>query len=96
MQNCRKLGYIFRYVQHGSASEPSSFLAVARRRSPTPRSSVTRVGAPKEVGMDAKKKQAESEELYEKQQDVPEFEVPEEMEAWGLDDLSDLVPTTFD
>lgn len=46
--------------------------------------------------MDAKKKQVEDEELYEKQQDVPEFEVPEEMEAWGLDDLSDLVPTTFD
>ena len=46
--------------------------------------------------MDAKKKQAESEELYEKQQESPEFEIPEEMEAWGLDDMSDLVPTTFD
>ena len=46
--------------------------------------------------MDAKKKQVESEELYEPRQDEPEFEVPEEMEAWGLDDLSDLVPTTFD
>ena len=46
--------------------------------------------------MDAKKKQDESEEPKEKQQELPEFEVPEEMEAWGLDDLSDLVPTTFD
>lgn len=47
--------------------------------------------------MDAKeKKQAESEELKKKQQELPEFEIPEEMEAWGLDDMSDLVPTTFD
>ena len=46
--------------------------------------------------MDAKKKQVESEELHEKQQAPPEFEVPEEVEAWALDDLSDLVPTTFD
>jgi len=46
--------------------------------------------------MDAKKKQVEGEELYERPQEEPEFDVPEEMEAWGLDDLSDLVPTTFD
>ena len=46
--------------------------------------------------MDAKKKQVESEEPKEKQQELPDIEVPEEMEAWGLDDLSDLVPTTFD
>lgn len=46
--------------------------------------------------MDAKKKQVESEEPNEKQQELPELEIPEEMEAWGLDDLSDLVPTTFD
>lgn len=46
--------------------------------------------------MDAKKKQSESEEPTESQQELPEFEVPEEMEAWGLEDLSDLVPTTFD
>ncbi len=46
--------------------------------------------------MDAKKKQDEGEELHEKQSELPELEVPEEMEAWGLDDMSDLVPTTFD
>ena len=46
--------------------------------------------------MDAKKKQIESEESKEEKQELPEFEIPEEMEAWGLDDLSDLVPTTFD
>ena len=46
--------------------------------------------------MDAKKKQAESEEFYQKPKDPPEFEVPEEVEAWALDDLSDLVPTALD
>ena len=47
--------------------------------------------------MDAKKKQqVESEESFDKPPEEPEFEVPEEMEAWGLEDLSDLVPTTFD
>jgi len=46
--------------------------------------------------VDAKKKQVEAEELYEKPRDPPEFEVPEEVEAWALDDLSDLVPTAFD
>jgi hypothetical protein len=46
--------------------------------------------------MDAKKKQVESEEIRAEQKDPPEFEVPEEMEAWALDDLSDLVPSTFD
>ncbi len=46
--------------------------------------------------MDAKKKQVESEELRKEQTEPPEFEVPEEMETWALDDLSDLVPTTFD
>ena len=46
--------------------------------------------------MDAKKKQVEDEERYEIPQEEPEFDVPEEMEAWGLDDLSDLVPTAFD
>ena len=46
--------------------------------------------------MDAKKKQVDDDELYEIPQEEPEFDVPEEMEAWGLDDLSDLVPTTFD
>ncbi len=46
--------------------------------------------------MDAKKKQVASEELREEQKDPPELEIPEEMESWALDDLSDLVPTTFD
>ena len=54
--------------------------------------------------MDAKKKQAEASEYRETQQetyreeriDPSEFEIPEEMESWALDDLSDLVPTTFD
>lgn len=46
--------------------------------------------------MDAKKKQADSEELYENSQDLPELEVPEEVETWALDDMSDLVPNTFD
>jgi len=46
--------------------------------------------------MDAKKKQTQSEELYERPKDPPEFDVPEEVEAWALDDLSDLVPTIFD
>ena len=57
-------------------------------------------GALKEVGMDAKKQQVESEgyrEKYREEQYEPaEFEVPEEMETWALDDLSDLVPTIFD
>ena len=46
--------------------------------------------------MDAKKKQVDSEEIREEQRDPTEFEIPEEMESWALDDLSDLVPTTFD
>ena len=54
--------------------------------------------------MDARKKQVDSEEHREhyrerfrdEQYDTSEFEVPEEMETWALDDLSDLVPTTFD
>jgi hypothetical protein len=50
--------------------------------------------------MDAKKNRVESEDYREnyreEQRDPPEFEVPEEMETWALDDLSDLVPTTFD
>lgn len=46
--------------------------------------------------MDAKKKQMASEEIPEEHKDPPEFEIPEEMESWALDDLSDLVPTTFD
>ena len=53
--------------------------------------------------MDAKKKRVEieddREEYREEQTDRMEFselEVPDEMETWGLDDLSDLVPTTFD
>ena len=65
-------------------------------------------GALKEVGMDAKKQQVESEESrqdhrqdyrqdYRDEQDESrEFEVPEEMESWALDDLSDLVPNIFD
>ena len=57
-------------------------------------------GALKEVGMDAKKQQVESEdyrEQYREEQYKPaEFEVLEEMETWDLDDLSDLVPTIFD
>ena len=57
-------------------------------------------GALKEVGMDAKKQQVESEdyrEQYREEQYEPaEFEVLEEMETWDLDDLSDLVPTIFD
>jgi hypothetical protein len=46
--------------------------------------------------MDVKKKQMVSEEFREEPEDPPEFEIPEEMESWALDDLSDLVPTTFD
>jgi len=54
--------------------------------------------------MDAKKKQAERQEYREDyrdeyrddRQDLSEFEVPEEMEAWALDDMSDLVPNIFD
>ena len=54
--------------------------------------------------MDARKKQVDSEEYREQyrerfrdeQYGSPEYEVPEEMETWALDDLSDLVPTTFD
>ncbi len=46
--------------------------------------------------MDATKKQVESEEIRQEYTDSPEFEVPEEMETWALDDLSDLVPTAFD
>ena len=57
-------------------------------------------GALKEVGMDAKKQQVESEdyreEYREEQYEPAEFEVLEEMETWDLDDLSDLVPTIFD
>jgi hypothetical protein len=57
-------------------------------------------GALKEVGMGAKKQQAQSEDYREKyreeQCEPAEFEVPEEMETWALDDLSDLVPTIFD
>jgi hypothetical protein len=53
--------------------------------------------------MDAKKKQVKSEEIREERgeehreerKEPPEFEIPEEMEAWALDDMSDLVPTTF-
>lgn len=58
--------------------------------------------------MDAKKKQMESEEhrepyreryrqqYGEERSGASEFDVPEEVETWALDDLSDLVPTTFD
>lgn len=54
--------------------------------------------------MDGKKKQAEHQEYrddyrdeYRDDQQYPsELEVPEEMEAWALDDMSDLVPTIFD
>lgn len=62
--------------------------------------------------MDAKKKHADREEIREdagqysgqyngqdygnKRYDSPEFEVPDEMETWALDDLSDLVPNIFD
>ena len=54
--------------------------------------------------MDAKKKQAQSDEYRETRQDnyrdermdASEFEIPDEMESWALDDLSDLVPSTFD
>ncbi len=56
-------------------------------------------GALKEVGMDAKKQQVESEESRhdnrDEQDESREFEVPEEMESWALDDLSDLVPNIF-
>ena len=45
--------------------------------------------------MDARKKQVESEKIREEQTESPEFEVPEEMETWALDDMSDLVPTSF-
>jgi hypothetical protein len=58
--------------------------------------------------MDAKKKRMESEEYREpygeryrrqygeERSEASEFDVPEEVETWALDDLSDLVPTTFD
>ncbi len=46
--------------------------------------------------MDATKKRMASEEVREEPEDPPEFEIPEEMDSWALDDLSDLVPTTFD
>jgi hypothetical protein len=58
--------------------------------------------------MDAKKKQMEGEEFRdsfrepsreryrEERSEASEFDVPEEVESWALDDLSDLVPTTFD
>jgi hypothetical protein len=54
--------------------------------------------------MDAKKKTADCEEVREdygqdygdKRYDASEFEVPDEMETWALDDLSDLVPNIFD
>ena len=58
--------------------------------------------------MDAKRKQADGDEYREmsrqtsgetnrdERSDPPEFEIPEEVESWALDDLSDLVPTTFD
>ena len=54
--------------------------------------------------MDAKKQQVESEDYSqnsrqddrEEQDESREFEVPEEMESWALDDLSDLVPNVFD
>jgi len=58
--------------------------------------------------MDAKKKHVDSEEIREgngrshaddyseERYDAQEFEVPDEMETWALDDLSDLVPNIFD
>ena len=50
--------------------------------------------------MDAKKKQAEIEEVREPpredRMEPDEFDIPDEVETWALDDLSDLVPTTFD
>jgi hypothetical protein len=58
--------------------------------------------------MDAKKKHVDSEEIREgygqshandyreERYDTQEFEVPDEMETWALDDLSDLVPNIFD
>lgn len=50
--------------------------------------------------MDAKKKQEDRDDLFEpKREDrmeASEFDIPDEMESWALDDLSDLVPTTFD
>ncbi len=54
--------------------------------------------------MDAKKQQVENEDYrqdhrqnYRDEQDESrEFDVPEEMESWALDDLSDLVPNIFD
>ena len=58
--------------------------------------------------MDAKKKHADHEEIREDagqyhgqdygnyRYDSPEFEVPDEMETWALDDMSDLVPNIFD
>lgn len=54
--------------------------------------------------MDAKKKQMEGEEYREsyrepyreERSELSELDVPEEVESWALDDLSDLVPTAFD
>ena len=50
--------------------------------------------------MDAKRKQVDDDELRESNREdrmeASEFEIPDEMESWALDDLSDLVPTTFD
>jgi len=62
--------------------------------------------------MGAKKRQVDSEEFRddyhqergedrddgrrEERIEALEFDVPDEMETWALDDMSDLVPTMFD
>jgi hypothetical protein len=65
-------------------------------------------GALKEVGMGAKKRQVDSEVFRDNHREergdgrreelieALEFDVPDEMETWALDDMSDLVPTMFD
>jgi hypothetical protein len=40
--------------------------------------------------------QPSRERYREERSEASEFDVPEEVESWALDDLSDLVPTTFD
>jgi hypothetical protein len=61
-----------------------------------PRTRVTEPGAPKEVGMDAKRKHTDGTAPPTEQTGLPELEVPDEVESWDLDDVMDLLPTGFD
>lgn len=63
-----------------------------------PWSSVTGGGAPKEIAMDDKREQIERRADEDGQDDLylPEPEVPDEVEAWALDDVVDILPSAFD